>query len=285
MNTDAQHLSTTLTDQRLQLGVELTGGLGCGADPEMGRLAAEECRLDIEAELQGANMIFLAAGMGGGTGTGATPVVAEIAYNLGILTVAVVTLPFLSEGIYRHDSAAQGIQRLRDVVDTLIVVPNQNLLALATEETSIIEAYSMADDVMLGGVQSISNLITKPGLVNTDFADFQAVMYGMGNALLGTGVVPVGQGRGLEAANMALENPLLGSNLDISSAKGLIVNVSGGSDLNLLESDAIICHIKNRLKESNAKIISGWTYDESLRGFIRVSVVATGIDHIEDAQQ
>lgn len=279
LNTDAQHLSTTLTDQRLQLGRELTRGLGCGANPDAGRMAAEECRDEIKEILQDAHMIFITAGMGGGTGTGAAPVVAEIGYEMGILTVAVVTLPFAFEGTHRRRLALEGIQRLQDVVDTLIVIPNQNLFSLATDQTSFITSFSMADDVLLGGVKSITELMTSPGLINLDFADVQSVMHGMGNALLGTGVAS-GPDRALEAAQMALDNPLLGNDLDISTAKGMLVNITGGQDMTLFEVDKAAQYVTERVKDENANIIFGSAYDESLQGSIRVSVVATGIDHV-----
>jgi cell division protein FtsZ len=277
LNTDAQHLATTLTDQRLQLGIELTRGLGCGANPDAGRLAAEECRADIEASLENAHMLFITAGMGGGTGTGAAPVVAEIGYQMGILTVAVVTLPFTFEGSHRRRLALEGIARLSDVVDTLIVIPNQNLFALATPDTSFVDAFSMADDVLLGGVKSITDLMTSPGLINLDFADVQSVMHGMGNALLGTGVAS-GENRAMEAAEQALDNPLLGSDLDISTAKGMLVNITGGPDMTLFEVDKAAQYVTQRVNDPHANIIFGSAYDESLQGSIRVSVVATGID-------
>ena len=277
LNTDAQHLSSTLTDRRLQLGEELTGGLGCGANPETGRLAAEECRDKISAALENTHMLFITAGMGGGTGTGAAPVVAEIAYQMGILTVAVVTLPFTFEGTLRRRLALEGIQQLQEVVDTLIVIPNQNLFALATPETSFVEAFSMADDVLFGGVKSITDLMSSPGLINLDFADVQSVMHGMGNALLGTGIAS-GADRALEAAQLALDNPLLGSDLDISTAKGMLVNITGGSDMTLFEVDKAAQYVTQRVSDQNATIIFGSAYDPLLEGSIRVSVVATGID-------
>jgi len=283
LNTDAQHLSTTLTDQRLQLGVELTRGLGCGANPDAGQKAAEECRAEIESCLSDAHMIFITAGMGGGTGTGAAPVVADIGYQMGILTVAVVTLPFTFEGTHRRRLALEGVQRLREVVDTIIVIPNQNLFSLATPETGFVESFEMADDVLLGGVKSITDLMTSPGLINLDFADVQSVMHGMGNALLGTGVAS-GDDRCVEAAKLALDNPLLGSSSgrssedSIASAKGMLVNITGGPDMTLFEVDAAAQFITSRVIDQEANIIFGGAYDESLKGSIRVSVVATGID-------
>lgn len=277
LNTDAQHLSTTLTDQRLQLGVELTRGLGCGANPDAGRMAAEECRDDITSLLREAHMVFITAGMGGGTGTGAAPVVAEICYELDILTVAVVTLPFAFEGTHRKRLALEGIARLQQVVDTLIVIPNQNLFQLATPDTSFVDAFSMADNVLLGGVRSITDLMTSPGLINLDFADVQSVMHGMGNALLGTGLAS-GEDRAVEAAKMALDNPLLGSDMDISTAKGMLVNITGGKDMTLFEVDKAAQCVTERVQDESANIIFGSAYDESLEGSVRVSVVATGID-------
>jgi cell division protein FtsZ len=277
LNTDAQHLSTTLTDQRLQLGVELTRGLGCGANPDAGRMAAEECRDAITELLKEAHMVFITAGMGGGTGTGAAPVVAEICYEHDILTVAVVTLPFAFEGTHRKRLAMEGIQRLQGVVDTLIVIPNQNLFQLATPDTSFVDAFSMADNVLLGGVKSITDLMTSPGLINLDFADVQSVMHGMGNALLGTGLAS-GENRAVEAAKMALDNPLLGNDMDISTAKGMLVNITGGKDMTLFEVDKAAQCVTERVLDESANIIFGSAYDESLEGSIRVSVVATGID-------
>lgn len=277
LNTDAQHLATTLTDQRVQLGVELTRGLGCGANPDAGRMAAEECREKLTSLLRDAHMVFITAGMGGGTGTGAAPVLAEICYELDILTVAVVTLPFAFEGTHRTRLAMEGIGRLQSVVDTLIVIPNQNLFQLASKETSFVDAFSMADNVLLGGVKSITDLMTSPGLINLDFADVQSVMHGMGSALLGTGLAS-GENRAVEAATMALENPLLGNDLDIATAKGMLVNITGGKDMTLWEVNEAAQCVTARVKDESANIIFGSAYDESLEGSIRVSVVATGID-------
>ncbi len=277
LNTDAQHLSTTLTDHRLQLGVELTRGLGCGANPDAGRLAAEESSEKIAEILKDAHMVFITAGMGGGTGTGAAPVVADICFKMNILTVGVVTLPFIFEGTHRRRLALAGIQRMQEVVDTLIVVPNQNLFQLATPTTSFVEAFQMADDVLLAGVKSITDLMTSPGLINLDFADVQATMVGMGNAMLGTGV-STGENRAVEAAQQALDNPLLGQDVDISTAKGMLVNITGGKDMTLFEVDKAAHCVTQRVQDVNANIIFGSAYDERLEGSIRVSVVATGID-------
>lgn len=284
LNTDAQHLSTTLTSNRLQIGTNLTSGLGCGANPDAGRLAAEESRDEITELLGDAHMVFVTAGMGGGTGTGAAPVVAEVCYNLGILTVGVVTKPFRFEGTHRMRLANEGISRLESVVDTLIMIPNQNLFQLANDQTSFMDSFAMADNVLLAGVKSITDLMTTPGLINLDFADVQSVMHGMGNAMLGTGVagrddcVNEGDERAIMAAEMALANPLLGDNMDIGTAKGMLVNITGGKDMTLFEVDRAAQCITERVVDENANIIFGSAYDESLDGSIRVSVVATGID-------
>lgn len=284
LNTDAQHLSTTLTSNRLQIGTNLTSGLGCGANPDAGRLAAEESRDEITELLGDAHMVFVTAGMGGGTGTGAAPVVAEVCYNLGILTVGVVTKPFRFEGTHRMRLANEGISRLESVVDTLIMIPNQNLFQLANDQTSFMDSFAMADNVLLAGVKSITDLMTTPGLINLDFADVQSVMHGMGNAMLGTGVagrddcVNEGDERAIMAAEMALANPLLGDNMDIGTAKGMLVNITGGKDMTLFEVDRAAQRITERVVDENANIIFGSAYDESLDGSIRVSVVATGID-------
>ena len=289
LNTDAQHLSTTLTENRIQIGTALTSGLGCGANPDAGRLAAEESKAHMEEILSDAHMVFITAGMGGGTGTGAAPVVAELCYNLGILTVGVVTKPFRFEGSHRMRLANEGIDRLSSVVDTLIVIPNQNLFALANDSTSFMDSFQMADNVLLAGVKSITDLMTSPGLINLDFADVQSVMHGMGNAMLGTGVASFetqeksGEGaqRAILAAEMALSNPLLGENMDVATAKGVLVNITGGKDMTLFEVDSAAQCITERILDVNANIIFGSAYDEALDGSIRVSVVATGIDEVK----
>lgn len=303
LNTDAQHLSTTLTDNRIQIGSTLTSGLGCGANPDAGRLAAEESREQITELLSDAHMVFITAGMGGGTGTGAAPVVAEICYNLGILTVGVVTKPFRFEGTQRMRLADEGITRLRGVVDTLIVIPNQNLFHLATDQTSFVDSFAMADNVLLAGVRSITDLMTTPGLINLDFADVQSVMSGMGNAILGTGqssftdIDTAGanagaggkkqpqQERAVAAAELALANPLLGSNMDIGTAKGMLVNITGGKDMTLFEVDRAAQLITERVEDDHANIIFGSAYDESLDGSVRVSVVATGIEEYKEEKK
>lgn len=282
LNTDAQHLATTLTENRLQIGTKLTSGLGCGANPDAGRLAAEESREQITELLGDAHMVFVTAGMGGGTGTGAAPVVAEICYNLGILTVGVVTKPFRFEGTHRMRLANEGIGRLQEVVDTLIMIPNQNLFLMANDQTSFMDSFAMADNVLLAGVRSITDLMTTPGLINLDFADVQSVMHGMGNAMLGTGMASKeglleGQERAIVAAEQALSNPLLGDDMDIGTAKGMLVNITGGKDMTLFEVDRAAQCITERVLDENANIIFGSAYDEGLTGSIRVSVVATGI--------
>lgn len=279
INTDAQHLSKTLTDNRLQIGVGLTGGLGCGANPDAGRLAAEESKDAILERIQDAHMVFITAGMGGGTGTGAAPVVADICYNAGILTVGVITKPFRFEGTHRMRLANEGISRLTEVVDTMIVIPNQNLFGLVDENTSLINSFALADDVLLAGVKSVTDLMTSPGLINLDFADVQSVMHGMGNAMLGSGQAD-GEDRAMNAAEQALSNPLLGD-MDIGSAKGMLVNITGGSDMTLFEVDKAAQRITEAIQDEDANIIFGSAYDASLDGSIRVSVVATGIEKNE----
>lgn len=227
-------------------------------------------------------MVFITSGMGGGTGTGASPVVAEICQELGILTVGVVTMPFTFEGTHRKRLAMEGLERLQMVVDTLITIPNQNLFRLAGPQTTFVDAFQMADDVLLGGVKSITDLMTAPGLINLDFADVQAVMVGMGNALLGTGVASSSGGeendRAVKAAKLALDNPLLGSEWDIATAKGMLVNITGGRDMTLFEVDKAAQCVTEQVKDDNANIIFGSAFDERLDGSIRVSVVATGIE-------
>eukprot|EP00555_Chaetoceros_dichaeta_P014947 CAMPEP_0198255154 /NCGR_PEP_ID=MMETSP1447-20131203/5348_1 /TAXON_ID=420782 /ORGANISM="Chaetoceros dichaeta, Strain CCMP1751" /LENGTH=537 /DNA_ID=CAMNT_0043941469 /DNA_START=199 /DNA_END=1812 /DNA_ORIENTATION=- len=295
LNTDAQHLSTTLTENRIQIGSTLTSGLGCGANPDAGRLAAEESREQITELLADAHMVFITAGMGGGTGTGAAPVVAEVCYNLGILTVGVVTKPFRFEGTQRMRLANEGIGRLREVVDTLIVIPNQNLFHLANDQTSFVDSFAMADNVLLAGVKSITDLMTTPGLINLDFADVQSVMSGMGNAILGTGQSSFEDDglkdgkkqleRAVVAAEMALANPLLGSDMDIGTAKGMLVNITGGKDMTLFEVDRAAQLITERVQDDSANIIFGSAYDESLDGSVRVSVVATGIEEYSEEKK
>ncbi len=276
VNTDAQHLSTTLTDNRLQIGKSVTSGLGCGANPDAGRLAAEESKDEILERIGDAHMVFITAGMGGGTGTGAASVVADLCYSEGILTVGVVTKPFRFEGTHRMRLADEGVERLSGCVDTMIVIPNQNLFGMVDQKTSLMDSFGLADDVLLAGVKSITDLMTNPGLINLDFADVQSVMSGMGNAMLGTGQA-TGEDRALDAANQALCNPLLGD-MGVKSAKGMLVNITGGKDMTLFEVDAAAQKLIAEVEDENANIIFGSAYDHSLEGSIRVSVVATGID-------
>eukprot|EP00591_Stephanopyxis_turris_P008150 CAMPEP_0195527574 /NCGR_PEP_ID=MMETSP0794_2-20130614/29339_1 /TAXON_ID=515487 /ORGANISM="Stephanopyxis turris, Strain CCMP 815" /LENGTH=482 /DNA_ID=CAMNT_0040658517 /DNA_START=80 /DNA_END=1528 /DNA_ORIENTATION=+ len=282
LNTDAQHLSTTLTDNRIQIGASLTGGLGCGANPDAGRLAAEESQSQIIDFIGDAHMVFITAGMGGGTGTGAAPVVADLCYNNGILTVGVVTKPFSFEGTHRMRLANEGLDKLRNVVDTMLVIPNQNLFKLVEQQTSFIDSFKLADDVLLAGVRGITDLMTSPGLINLDFADVQSVMHGMGNAMLGTGRAE-GEDRATKAAEMALKNPLLGD-MDISTAKGMLVNITGGSDMTLWEVDQAAQKITQVVQDPSANIIFGSAFDTTLEGAIQVSVVATGIDDFEEVK-
>jgi cell division protein FtsZ len=276
-NTDSQHLATTLTDRRIQLGRSSTQGLGCGANPEVGRAAAEESKEEIAEMIGDAHMVFITAGMGGGTGTGAAPVVAEICMERGILTVAVVTKPFSFEGRHRARLAAEGLKALQDRTDTLIVIPNQNLFRMIDQSTSVVNAFGLADDVLLAGVKSITDLMVNPGLINLDFADVQAVMSGMGNALMGTGQAE-GEDRAVRAAKDALKNPLLGGDISVKTAKGMLVSIVGGQDLTLFEVDQAAQHITSEIEDENANIIFGSSFDPNLNGSIRVSIVATGID-------
>ncbi len=274
-NTDAQALSNTSADKRIQLGPDITGGLGAGARPEVGKAAAEETVADIEDALDGVNMCFIAAGMGGGTGTGAAPVIAEAARRKGVLTVGVVTKPFLFEGTRRMRAAEAGIDELQKHVDTLIVIPNQNLFLVAKAETTFKEAFGLADEVLQQGVRSITDLMVMPGLINLDFADVRSVMQEMGKAMMGTGEGE-GENRALEAAERAIANPLL-DGVSMAGAKGVIISIIGGEDMKLLEVDEAANHIRE-LVDEDANIIWGSAFNPDLQGKIRVSVVATGID-------
>ncbi|MBN2752077.1 MAG: cell division protein FtsZ [Rhodospirillaceae bacterium] len=273
-NTDAQALSTSRSPRTIQLGASVTQGLGAGARPEIGRRAAEESLEDIVKELHGTNMAFITAGMGGGTGTGAAPVIASAARELGILTVGVVTKPFDFEGIHRRRLAEKGIEELAQYVDTLIIIPNQNLFRVATEKTTFADAFKMADDVLHSGVRSVTDLMIMPGLINLDFADVRTVMNGMGKAMMGTGEAE-GEDRGVRAAEMAIANPLL-DDTSMAGAKGVLINITGGPDLGLYEADEAANRIRSEVDE-DANIIFGSCFDERLAGRIRVSVVATGI--------
>ncbi len=274
-NTDAQHLSFAKTDRRIQLGETITQGLGAGAHPEVGMNAAEESADEIHGHLEGAHMVFITAGMGGGTGTGAAPVIAKCARDRGILTVGVVTKPFTFEGRHRMRLADSGIAELQRYVDTLIVIPNQNLFRVANERTTFADAFGMADQVLHSGVRSITDLMILPGLINLDFADVRAVMSEMGKAMMGTGEAS-GDDRALMAAQNAIANPLL-DETSLKGAKAVLVNITGGMDMTLLEVDEAANAIAGEV-DADANIIFGAAFDPSLDGKIRVSVVATGMD-------
>jgi cell division protein FtsZ len=274
-NTDAQALSASSADRRIQIGGKLTEGLGAGSDPEVGRQAAEETLAEITETLQGSHMAFITAGMGGGTGTGAAPIIARAAREQGILTVGVVTKPFDFEGGRRMRSAIAGIEELAQEVDTLIIIPNQNLFRIANAQTTFAEAFAMADEVLHSGVSGITDLMIKPGLINLDFADVRTVMNEMGKAMMGTGEA-TGDNRAIEAAEAAIANPLL-DDVSMQGANGVLINISGGDDMTLYELDEAATRIKDEVA-ADANIIIGSTFDASLKGTIRVSVVATGIE-------
>jgi cell division protein FtsZ len=274
-NTDAQALKASTAAQRIQLGAKITQGLGAGSRPEIGRAAAEETIESVQEALNGAHMVFIAAGMGGGTGTGAAPVIAKAARDMGILTVGVVTKPFAFEGKKRAKSAEDGIEELQKYVDTLIVIPNQNLFLVANANTTFKEAFQMADEVLQQGVRGITDLMVMPGLINLDFADVRSVMSEMGKAMMGTGEAS-GDSRAIEAAQQAIANPLL-DGVSLDGAKGVIVSITGGDDMRLLEVDEAANHIRE-LVDDNANIIWGSAFNPELEGKIRVSVVATGIE-------
>ena len=274
-NTDAQALNASSTDRRIQLGLKITQGLGAGSRPEIGRAAAEETLEEIERALDGAHMCFIAAGMGGGTGTGAAPVIAKAARDRGILTVGVVTKPFAFEGTRRGRAADAGIEELQQHVDTLIVIPNQNLFRLANSDTTFKEAFEMADEVLQQGVRGITDLMVMPGLINLDFADVRSVMGEMGKAMMGTGEAS-GDNRAIEAAEKAISNPLL-DGVSLKGAKGVIISITGGEDMRLMEVDEAASHIKE-LVDPDANIIWGSAFNNNMEGRIRVSVVATGIE-------
>jgi cell division protein FtsZ len=274
-NTDAQALNASPAEYRIQLGPDITQGLGAGSRPEVGRAAAEETLEQVKAALQGAHMCFIAAGMGGGTGTGAAPVIARAAREMNILTVGVVTKPFLFEGARRMRSSEAGIAELQQHVDTLIIIPNQNLFLVANPNTTFKEAFLLADEVLQQGVRGITDLMVMPGLINLDFADVRSVMHEMGKAMMGTGEAE-GDGRALEAAERAISNPLL-DGVSMQGAKGVIISITGGDDMRLMEVDEAANHIRE-LVDQDANIIWGSAFNENLNGKIRVSVVATGID-------
>ena len=274
-NTDAQALQQSMSEAKVQLGVKVTEGLGAGARASVGAAAAEESIEQIVDYLAGAHMCFITAGMGGGTGTGAAPIIAQAARELGVLTVGVVTKPFQFEGGKRMKQAEDGVEALQKVVDTLIIIPNQNLFRLANEKTTFTEAFSMADDVLYQGVKGVTDLMVRPGLINLDFADVRAVMDEMGKAMMGTGEAE-GEDRAIQAAEKAIANPLL-DEISLRGAKGVLINITGGHDLTLFELDEAANRIREEV-DQEANIIVGSTLDDGMEGKMRVSVVATGID-------
>ncbi|MFK7763757.1 MAG: cell division protein FtsZ [Roseobacter sp.] len=277
-NTDAQALQQAKSDNRVQLGVKVTEGLGAGARASVGAAAAEESIEEIVDHLAGAHMCFITAGMGGGTGTGAAPIIAQAARELGVLTVGVVTKPFQFEGAKRMRQAEDGVDALQKVVDTLIIIPNQNLFRLANEKTTFTEAFSMADDVLYQGVKGVTDLMVRPGLINLDFADVRAVMDEMGKAMMGTGEAE-GEDRAIQAAEKAIANPLL-DEISLKGANGVLINITGGHDLTLFELDEAANRIREEV-DPDANIIVGSTLDTDMGGLMRVSVVATGIDAVD----
>jgi cell division protein FtsZ len=280
-NTDAQALnqSSVAESQRIQLGLSITQGLGAGSKPDVGRAAAEESHDEILKLVSGANMVFITAGMGGGTGTGAAPVIAKLTREAGILTVGVVTKPFLFEGTHRMNSANEGLENLQQYVDTLLVIPNQNLFRLANEGTTFADAFKMADNVLYSGVRGVTDLMIMPGLINLDFADIRAIMSEMGKAMMGTGEAE-GERRALDAAEAAISNPLL-DDVSLQGAKGVLINITGGYDMTLYEVDEAANRVRDEV-DPGANIIFGSTFDERLNGKVRVSIVATGIDAPKD---
>ncbi len=275
VNTDAQDLKHSKAKGKIQMGLNLTKGLGAGSKLDIGQAAADESLNDIINILQGANMVFITAGMGGGTGTGAAHVIARAAKELNILTVGVVTLPFLYEGPSRMRRAQQGLEELRKHVDTIIVVPNQNLFKIASEQTTFEESFDLSNDVLLHGVQSITDLMVRPGLINLDFADVETVMSSMGKAMMGTGEAE-GEGRAVKAAEMAINNPLI-DDYTLKGAKGLLVNITGGKDLKLFEVDEAVNKVRSEV-DPEAELIIGAITDPQLDGKMRVSIVATALD-------
>ena len=280
VNTDAQALLLSDADIKLDIGRELTRGLGAGSDPEVGRQAAEDHRTEIEQALQGADMVFITAGEGGGTGTGAAPFVAEVSKSLGALTIGVVTRPFGFEGRRRSVQAEGGIQRLREKVDALIVIPNDRLLTVANDKTSVLNAFKMADEVLLQGVQGITDLITTPGLINTDFADVRMIMRDAGTALMGIGYSR-GDGRAVSAARAAISSPLLEASIE--GARGILLNISGGSDMTLFEVNEA-AEIVHSVAHNDANIIFGAVVDDEMGDEIRVTVIAAGFDRWDEAR-
>lgn len=280
-NTDAQALAHSTASRKIQLGLETTQGLGAGARPDVGRISAEEAAEEIERELEGSNMVFITAGMGGGTGSGAAPVVARLAKQKGILTVGVVTKPFQFEGRKRYETAEAAVEDFTSSVDSIIIIPNQNLFRVADKKTTLADAFIMADNVLYAGVRSITDLMMMPGLINLDFADIKSIMQDKGKAIMGTGEAE-GDDRAVKAAEQALSNPLL-DDCSMRGAKGVLINITGGSDITLFEIDEAASRIKEEVDEE-ANIIFGSSFDESLGGRIRVSIVATGIGEARAVQ-
>jgi cell division protein FtsZ len=280
-NTDAQAIQQSSATKRVQMGIKLTEGLGAGARASVGAAAAEESIEQIVDQLTGAHMCFITAGMGGGTGTGAAPIIAQAARELGVLTVGVVTKPFQFEGAKRMTQADAGIEFLQGVVDTLIVIPNQNLFRLANEKTTFTEAFSLADDVLYQGVKGVTDLMVRPGLINLDFADVRSVMDEMGKAMMGTGEAE-GENRAIQAAEKAIANPLL-DEISLRGAKGVLINITGSDDLTLFDLDEAANRIREEV-DPDANIIVGSTLDTAMKGMMRVSVVATGIDTSEEVE-
>ena len=276
VNTDAQDLKHSKAKSKIQIGLNLTKGLGAGAKLDIGQAAADESLNEIINILQGANMVFIAAGMGGGTGTGAAHVIARAAKELNILTVGVVTLPFLYEGPSRMQRAHIGLEELRKHVDTIIVIPNQNLFKIANEQTTFEESFNLSNNVLMHGVQSVTDLMVRPGIINLDFADVETVMASMGKAMMGTGEAE-GEGRAMQATEMAISNPLI-DDYTLKGAKGLLVNITGGKDLKLFEVDEVVNKIRSEV-EADAEVIIGAITDTALEGKIRVSIVATSLDN------
>ena len=274
-NTDAQALDQTQTERRIQLGASITQGLGAGSRPDIGKAAAEEAMEEIMEQLIGSHMVFITAGLGGGTGTGATPVVARAAREQGMLTVGVVTKPFHFEGQQRMRLAEEGMAELQQYVDTLIMIPNQNLFRVANDKTTFADAFKMADDVLYAGVRGVTDLMVQPGLINLDFADVRMAMSEMGKAMMGTGMAG-GERRALEAAEAAISNPLL-DEVSMKGARGVLINITGGSDMTLFEVDEAANRIREEV-DAGANIIFGAAFDENMNGSMRVSLVATGIE-------
>ena len=274
-NTDAQAMQQSGAHRKIQLGIGVTRGLGAGSRPDVGRAAAEEALDELLEAMGGSNMVFITAGMGGGTGTGGAPVIARVARELGILTIGVVTKPFHFEGSHRMKIAEAGIEELQKFVDTLIIIPNQNLFRVANERTTFADAFKMADDVLHSGVRGVTDLMVMPGLINLDFADIRTVMSEMGKAMMGTGDAE-GDRRAIDAAEAAISNPLL-EDVSMKGAKGVLINITGGPDMTLFEVDEAANRIREEV-DPDANIIFGSTFDETLSGKMRISVVATGID-------